>query len=407
MRTVCSNQSLACAARRGFTLVEMLVAITILVILVTITVTTVNVSMDADRIRSGARQIQSYLEGARDRAIYAKQPRGVRLLLDAYNEDTNLNGVLDTGEDANGNGVLDTPDTTTASSMVFIGPPANIEGELFLSPSGRAVYQNILHDDIEWQFYTARRLLKRGTRIQIPKDTGYWYRVVALHTEDFNNNGNLDAGEDLDLSGVLDTNNLDYQTLVLARPHLDRRGNLKLAFVYDDLEVQVPPQMPTLEDPIPYRMELEPAVLPNQEPVLLPSGIVIDLDFGQYPPAWSAVGSKLDILFSQRGTVTGPVASTGLIHFLLADSQDTLRNLPSTNFDADANGVVDDYETSLGDKRVVTLFTRTGHISTTPVYPNEDVNNNGTLDGGEDLNGNGLLDVQNPFYYAETGEEAP
>ena len=68
-------------ARRGFTLIELLVAISILLILSALTFTMVNVTMDSDRIRSGSREVQSYLEGARNQAIYAKAPRGVRFLV--------------------------------------------------------------------------------------------------------------------------------------------------------------------------------------------------------------------------------------------------------------------------------------------------------------------------------------
>jgi len=371
----------------------MLVAVTILVILSTITITTVNVSMDADRIRTGSRQIQSYLEGARDRAIYAQQPRGVRMILDNQNEDANGNGVLDAGEDANGNGVLDTPDTSTVSSLVYIGPPASIEGELFIGQTGRRVHQ-VIGAESDWGNYSRRRLLRVGTRIQIPKDTGLWYTVIAFHTEDLDNDGNLDPGEDLNGDLILDTYNLDIPSAILARPHHDIRGSA-LAAAISGLG----------DSPVSYKLELEPAVLPNQEPVLLPRGIVVDLDFGKYPTLWTS-GGQLDVLFSPRGVVTGPIAATGLIHFLLADQQDTIRNLPAVNLDSDGNGVLDEYEQSTGDKRVVTLFTRTGHISTTTVYPNEDTNYNGTLDTGEDLNSNGILDIQNPFYYAETGEEA-
>src|SRR5690606_11034169 len=57
--------------------------ITILLILAVMTVSAVNLAWDTDRVRAGARQIQSYLAGARDRAIYAKAPRGVRFILDA------------------------------------------------------------------------------------------------------------------------------------------------------------------------------------------------------------------------------------------------------------------------------------------------------------------------------------
>lgn len=73
------------ARRGGFTLVEMLVTIGILLLLMTITLATVNISMDSDRIASGARSMQSFLEGARNRAIFAGRPRGIRLMTDPNN----------------------------------------------------------------------------------------------------------------------------------------------------------------------------------------------------------------------------------------------------------------------------------------------------------------------------------
>src|SRR5688500_14039008 len=84
--------------RQGFTLIELLVVIGILVVLTTLTVMLVNITQNEDRIRAGAAQVQSYLEGARDRAIHAGEPRGVRFL-----PDTNTPNV--------------------ATSLIYIGAP--------------------------------------------------------------------------------------------------------------------------------------------------------------------------------------------------------------------------------------------------------------------------------------------
>ena len=40
----------------------------------------INLSVTTERVRSGARQIQSLIEGSRDRAIYAGEARGIRIL---------------------------------------------------------------------------------------------------------------------------------------------------------------------------------------------------------------------------------------------------------------------------------------------------------------------------------------
>ena len=68
--------------RSGFTLTELMVVMVIIIVLTTMTIAAVNFSMSAERSRAGARQVQSYLAGARDRAIYERKMVGVRFLLD-------------------------------------------------------------------------------------------------------------------------------------------------------------------------------------------------------------------------------------------------------------------------------------------------------------------------------------
>lgn len=50
----------------GFTLVELLVVITIIVILLTMTLMTVNFTKEGDRVKGAAKQVQSFLAGARE-----------------------------------------------------------------------------------------------------------------------------------------------------------------------------------------------------------------------------------------------------------------------------------------------------------------------------------------------------
>ena len=77
--------------RRGFTLVELLVVVAIVLIMAGLTLAVWTSTASADRIRSAARQVQSAILGARDRAIYAPrvasssaaQYRGLRLIRNA------------------------------------------------------------------------------------------------------------------------------------------------------------------------------------------------------------------------------------------------------------------------------------------------------------------------------------
>jgi prepilin-type N-terminal cleavage/methylation domain-containing protein len=68
-----------CAARphAGFTLVELMIVISLILLLAVMTASAINTSISGDKVRGGARQVQSFLGGARDRAIYSKAPRGV------------------------------------------------------------------------------------------------------------------------------------------------------------------------------------------------------------------------------------------------------------------------------------------------------------------------------------------
>ena len=88
----------------------------------------------------------------------------------------------------------------------------------------------------------------------------------------------------------------------------------------------------------------------------------------------------LDILFSPNGTVVGPEASKGVIHLLVNDVTDATQKL----FPIDLPGII---LKNQSDKRVVTLFTRTGYVTTSEILSLTD-----------------YLSTKNQFYYAERGE---
>jgi prepilin-type N-terminal cleavage/methylation domain-containing protein len=110
MRSCSRSTPRRTAVRSGLTLIELLIVVTIFLVLTTFTVVAVDFTFEAERVSSGARQVQSLLEGARDRAIRAREPRGVRFLLDP--------------DPANGRMV---------SSMVYIG--VKMSARLTVSPT--------------------------------------------------------------------------------------------------------------------------------------------------------------------------------------------------------------------------------------------------------------------------------
>ena len=138
--------------RQAFTLIELLVVILLVLILTTITVVSVNFSNNADRMRAGARQMQSLIGGARDRAIYANKIRGLRLLLDPN-------------------------DTHAVSAVQYIGSPGlDTQGTLTFDDTGYIVTSTTAR----WKSLKRRGFLKIGSRIQIPLQTGTWFTVAAI-----------------------------------------------------------------------------------------------------------------------------------------------------------------------------------------------------------------------------------
>ena len=394
-------------SRSAFTLVEMLVVITIMLVMMGVTVAVINVSVEGERVRSGASQIQSYLAGARDRSAFAGRPCGIRLFLDPLgSEDLNKNSQLDNNEDQNGNGLLDLGFFVT--SMVYIQVPDDWQQGAFtvtVNPSDptSSVLIEELANGVSTTDWESIDLLLNTSLLRKPKimiqghwytvwDKGNWYyqsggpkfRYPAirprfrgsmdedtngngqLNTEDQDGDGQLDQGEDTNGNGLL-----DYE---------DKNGNGQL-------------DQGTRISEGDYRLRLQPAVMPGQEPVLLPAGVVIDLDqcrrrhdaaFAEtLPKSWRPAKiylPALDILFSPNGTVVGPEASKGVIHLLVNDVTDSTQKL----FPIDLPGII---LKNQSDKRVVTLFTRTGYVTTSEILSLTD-----------------YLSTKNQFYYAERGE---
>jgi prepilin-type N-terminal cleavage/methylation domain-containing protein len=251
----------------GFTLIELLVAMSILLILATITIRLVNTTLDSDRMKSGSRELQSYLAGARDRAIYAGQPRGVRF-------------------------IPDQTDPYTVRSFVYIGASSNytdnqlidIQTTPVVTLAGTIVPENA-QTLTNWQALWARGVLTNGTQIQLTQ-------------------GSVNIG-----------------FLTIAATTFT--GNQPTQFAITSTTSTAGLTLPAIG--CKYTLQLAPAILPSEQPRSLPRNIVIDLRTSIVPKEWPAptASSTFDVLFSPAGTVTGPVASDGRIHFVLADIADT------------------------------------------------------------------------------------
>ena len=161
-------------SRQGFTLIELLVVVTIMLLLFAMTVMAVNFNRDAERVTSAALHVQSFLNGARDRAIHAGEPRGVRFFLDRANyRGVTSMAYIDPAEywsdgtiqlrrwDADDNGVTDT------GLVDIVG-----DGTANEDPTQVRV---VAGADPGWWELKRRGLLFDGLRMRIPKGTtGTW-----------------------------------------------------------------------------------------------------------------------------------------------------------------------------------------------------------------------------------------
>ncbi|MEQ9409709.1 MAG: prepilin-type N-terminal cleavage/methylation domain-containing protein [Fuerstiella sp.] len=406
------TQNLKKVNRRGFTLIELLVVISIILIILSMTVAAFSFARESDRVSSEASRIQSFLAGARDRAIYNDEMRGVRMFVEP----------APPGSPPGASAF-----SRTVTSMAYIAPggtwsaPVDSSGIDLMRIDGNILNQNpksagLVGVDADGDFEDAADLLikvrgsnnpgwwnlKRrgwlvdGLRMRIPAGpTGNWYTINT---------------------GLIDTTvaPTDDQFLILDIPYADG-GNRGQEVAWENLT---------------YEIELPPRILP-QEPVLLAEGVVIDLDGSSVPDIWrpASTGNSLysgymDIWFSPRGNVIGEAAAKGVLHFYVCDAEDSLflkeelvKAIGLGGFDATVGSgtafiPLDEIDPSLvgwltwdgnyivKDRRLVTLFAQTGAISVNKV--NAYV---GTAVGGNpDANNDGIAD--DPFRFAETGEVA-
>ena len=430
--------------RRAFTLVELLIVITILALLLSITVYSVRFALDSDRAASGASKLQSFLAGARDRAIYGRRPIGVRLFLDSEDNPNASTGqrrtvsamyYIDSGElwsdgaiqlkrlDRNLNGRTDVPGE--GDSLPFeTDTDITGDGNDDIDVNGDGIADNPAQiwmvaglKTNKWWELKRRGLLVDGVRIRIPAGRhGTWYPVDTR---------------------MIDITRGPFATehLILQIPYADPGDdNFREARAFGS------------GGPETYELELPPSILPS-EPGLLADGVVIDLDGSDLPASWrpgTANGFNfsqfMDIVFSPRGNVIGDAASSGLIQFYVCDKSDSVAlksefidSLSGADFAAKLvtlEGQVtggfnyipaDEIDPGIGatswvsnladpgdpylpkDRRIVSLFTQTGAVAVHNVFA-EDLLDPFDRDGDSDFSEpDGIAD--DPFFFAETGEE--
>jgi prepilin-type N-terminal cleavage/methylation domain-containing protein len=364
--------------RSGFTLVEMLVVIAIILVLAGLVFAVFNTGRSSDRLRSAARIAQSAFLGAKDRALHAKDLRGIRLTRDLT--DTTLingfaylqplppltypvNSIQLERLDMNQDGVADSADI-----VIVRGFDAN-------SPAPPPGVQAV-----DW--FSKKFILPTVGKIQI---NNQWYTFY----QDQNSPYVLAQGNEV----------LHLQTPYTGTP------DLAFASVLACQTINTSTSGCTIQ--------LGNDLLPFHQPIPLSSNVVIDLKFsgGSVPTiVTQAGGGAIDIMFSPRGAVSGYLSGLGPMHFLLRDLKDAVATSQIKDVNGNACGglLVGACPTAVpaqtedpnkGDRLVLSVYPQTGLVQVFEIDPT-DVINNATLASGPD----GLAD--NLFYFAQQGKSA-
>ena len=272
------------ASRRGFSLIELLVVISILLVLATAAAWGLSGTRGADRSAAGARVLQAQLLGARDRASQAREPRGMRLLRDSQNI-SQLVGVAR---------------LQPAPRLLYggVGSPFQLERDDVAPAEGRADRREIhllrgLGSGFDWRELQQAGQLTVPFRIRYPAQVGSWHTVTALE----------------EVPGQ------PGQTLARVFSDLGAGDSSR-----DPLAVvAVPADSPRAT----CELDLGSAAALVEPVEALPAGLVIDLNYSQVPAEWRQPGTLPDLWAQPGGALSaGPGGAPAWLALVLRDRRD-------------------------------------------------------------------------------------
>ena len=159
--------------RRGFTLVELLVVITILMIMASLVIAIFGMNTGS-RMSDAARQVQATFMGAKDRALFAKDFRGVRFVRD--DGDANLIRSLVYIQPMQTTLIYKRGATTNSGTPVQVRRP-DVDGNNTADSDSKTIVQVTYYDtSLKWTNLYADGFMPTPCRIRVPADsTGAWY----------------------------------------------------------------------------------------------------------------------------------------------------------------------------------------------------------------------------------------
>ena len=365
------------AARRAFTLVELLVSLTIFVILATLTLGAFRGVSKDDQISAASQTVKGWFETARSRAIRNKSAYGLRFIPES-NSGRYCTTVSYISAGATDESNLDP--NLAAAAQKWIKPVVDATTGI-LTNRVRAGAASIA----DWRGFVDSGALPKvgagnpfGLRIEIPKNSGQWFPLLGITSSGAPPTYflNLGGGAQSLLAGYVNPGD----------GSVDDDGDL-LPDAYVAQRVE-------------YRLELSP-VVEQETATSLPRGIVIDLDASFLPANWrpNATGAAypvtttttlpiqttMDVLFNKNGSLVANSAPPGsVLHLCVSTFEDAeaARNNFTTGhpqFEPTASARV--YPFILRDpktaQKLVSVFLGSGRISTANVNTDGDSLNNG------------------------------
>lgn len=302
--------------RRGFTLIEMLVAIGILTVLATLSVAVIPKIQERTKAARGGDLVQGWLLIGKQRALRDRAPRGVRLIIDA---DLYVRTLQ----------YIERPDNFTGGAVQF-DPPGQ--------PGSNAYKATFIGVDLTGGLdpnIPAIWPIQAGDYLQVQGGPSYLIAQVV--------------------PGTATTANYVLVTSLSTNP-----PGVPL---WDN--VNLPPAPAPTYATTAYTIIRQPRPIAGEDILQLPDDVVIDMrtvpGVGYSFPDWTAAtitvsGLSYDILFTPNGTLTGRIGeSNGKIVLWVRDATQ----------DPDQPG----------DQPLIVVFCRTGRIGGFPYNPDPSLGN--------------------------------